>query len=252
MAGVDIAPKNSPGSPPVDWTGVRRVYKMMQDLFYLVTEPFGIQLTSSRNRDLAHLIAGIDSLDRNLDILEELDEREEFSHALIQYLNGQSASIESMHATAEVSDRMMILKEILVRRKIQTQFCETAGRVLKLTEQKRLAATETDMIRYLKEEWRLTGDLPVMIMGDESNERFERFFFLCCEMMTAVDMIQDARADFREGQISVRPSLTLYLRLLGVFLLPMPVLLWRFPNPLNLFRYAWAFLWHVYGPGDYV
>ncbi|MDB4766952.1 hypothetical protein OAG71_04610 [bacterium] len=237
-----------PAVAEIDWTNVRLVYKKMQDDFWLITSPFGIELDDQTCLYLAHLIGTIDSIDRTLDELPDLKQRVGFSQSLTDYLSGRTKTIESEFTSPEVNRRMENLRSAIILQDVQHEFCQTVTRVFAHTEAKRSATTEQKMISEMREEWRLTGRLTVLIMGAKTTADFEKFFYLCCEMMTAVDMIQDARDDYRNGQISVPPRISLYLRLMGEFLFPMPKLIWRFPRPLNLFRYTFSFLFHVYGP----
>ena len=101
----------------------------------------------------------------------------------------------------------LFLKEAIHRLGISTKFCDTVADVVDHGEAKRVAKTESEMIGHLVEEWRLTGMLPVLFLGDLSNDDFEEFFFECCAAMPAIDMLQDARRDFREGQITIRPTI---------------------------------------------
>ena len=55
----------------VDWKGIRRVYRKMNEEFYLITEPFGISIDEDLNVDLGNLIAAIDVVDRTLDTIED-------------------------------------------------------------------------------------------------------------------------------------------------------------------------------------
>jgi hypothetical protein len=98
------------------------------------------------------------------------------------------------------------------------------------------------MIAELIAEWRSTGHLTVLMLGHKSTPQFERFFYLACEMMPAIDTIQDARFDFRTGQTAIRPTIGLYARLVGVFVFPLPRLIYYFPDRWSLFKYAFSFL----------
>lgn len=228
--------------PPMDWTNVRAVYKKLQDDFHLLTEPFGIAIPKERNRDLAQLIGAIDVVDRELDQINLAESREVFIEAVLAFLRGESL-ILNVDASAELLQRMEILKEAIERIGIQEVFCDTVQQVIKHGESKRVAQTDDDMIHHLIEEWRLTGVLPVLFLREFSTPEFEQFFYLCCATMPAIDMLQDARMDYRSGQISVRPSIVLHLKLLKVLCAPLPKLAWLFPAPLTLVRYAFSFIW---------
>lgn len=227
---------------PMDWTNVREVYKKLQDDFHLLTEPFGIFVPEDRNRDLAQLIGAIDVVDRELDRIEEVESREVFITNVLSFLRGESVEL-NVDASVELADRMMILREAIERLGIQKKFCDTVREVVDHGEAKRLASTNDAMIHHLVEEWRLTGMLPVLFLGELATPAFEKFFYLCCATMPAIDMLQDARMDYRSGQIGVRPSIGLHLKLLKVFCCPLPRLLFLFPSPATLLRYAFSFVW---------
>jgi len=227
---------------PMDWTNVREVYKKLQDDFHLLTEPFGIFVPEDRNRDLSQLIGAIDVVDRELDGIEEAESRDIFVGEVLAYLRGKSSTV-NVEASRELTDRMAILRAAIERLGIQEKFCNTVKEVIDHGEAKRIADTDSEMIHHLVEEWRLTGVLPVLFLREFSNTKFEEFFYLCCATMPAIDMLQDARMDYRNGQIGVRPSIRLHLKLLKVFCSPLPKLVWLFPSPLTLIRYAMSFIW---------
>ena len=231
---------------PIDWTNVRPVYKKLQDDFHLLVAPFGVEVSPTRNLHLSHLIATIDSLDRNLDNLDAASERTEFAEALIAYLDGSTATMETSLATDEVVRRTGSMKAVIVAADVQREFCATAKQILIHTEAKRLATDAREMVEQMRIEWRLTGHLTILLLGKASTSAFDRFFFLLCEAMTAIDMIQDAVDDYRTGQISVRPCPALYLRLTAEFLMPLPKLIWLFPKRTNMMKYAFGFLREVY------
>ncbi len=226
----------------MDWKNVRGVYKKLQDDFHLLTEPFGIFVPDDRNRDLSQLIGAIDVVDRELDRIETADGRNVFIDDVLGYLRGENATI-SVAATPELNERMEILREAIERLEIQCQFCDTVKEVVDHGEAKRIASTNEDMIHHLVEEWRLTGVLPVLFLRELSTPAFEKFFYLCCATMPAIDMLQDARMDYGSGQIGVRPTARLHLELLWIFLKPLPKLAWLFPSPWTLVRYAVSFIW---------
>ena len=228
---------------PVDWTNVRGVYKKLQTDFHLLTDPFGIVVPDDRNVDLSHLICAIDVVDRNLDRIENALDRQQFMTATLDFLRGNVPLLQINDGSKELMWRMDCLREIVARLGIAEEFCDTVKAIVDHGEAKRLANSEDEMIAHLVEEWRLTGMLPVLVLGELSTPAFERFFFHCCATMPAIDMLQDARMDYRNGQISIRPTFRLHWKLLKILLSGLPRLLRHFPKPLTLFRYAFSFIW---------
>jgi len=228
----------------MDWTNVRAVYRKLQDDFHLLTEPFGIFVPDDRNLDLSQLIGAIDVVDRELDKIAEAKDREVFIAKVLRYLRGESQTLNIPDSiSVELLERMAILREAIERLRIQNEFCDTVQKVVDHGESKRIATSNKEMIHHLVEEWRLTGVLPVLFLRELSTPAFEKFFYLCCATMPAIDMIQDAGMDFRSGQISVKPTIGLYFKLAKIFFGPLPKLLVLFPSPLTLVRYAMSFVW---------
>jgi hypothetical protein len=232
-------------SSPVDWVNVRAVYRKLHDEFPRITEPFGIAISQEQNRDLAHLICAIDSIDQVIDEIQCSAERDSLAESIVDFIAGRKTQFAfDSPNIAGLVDRIYCLRNVVVRRGVQVEFAKTAAQVLFHSEQKRMATTVNDMVDHLNREWRLSGDLTVLVLGQTDNERFVRFFGLCCEMMTVVDMVPDAKADYASGQLSVRPGLCLYLRLLGSFVVRAPVALSRFPKKLQLLGYAAKFIFN--------
>ena len=178
----------------MDWSNVRGVYRKLQDDFHLLTEPFGIFVPADRNLDLSQLIGAIDVVDRELDTIDAARDRESFITNVLSFLRGETAEL-NVADSEELVNRMWILREAIERLGIQSAFCDTIQQVIDHGEEKRVAQTNKEMIHHLVEEWRLTGVLPVLFLRQLSTPEFEKFFYLCCATMPAIDMIQDARMD---------------------------------------------------------
>jgi hypothetical protein len=226
---------------PVDWYQVRSVYRKLHADFQVLTRPFGIRISRELDQDLAHLIGAIDVVDRELDGIEGADQRKAFGVALLRYLRGSAFAVDHDSDSIELVSRIRVLRRIIVRRKIQASFCKTVEEILRNTEAKRQSMNASQMIGHLITEWRSTGHLTVLFLGNHSTPEFEKFFHLACEMMPAIDTIQDARSDYRKGQMKIRPSIGFYLKLVAVLGLPLPKLFYLFPARWSLFKYAISF-----------
>lgn len=242
MTASSNTPDNFVAPLEMNWSNVRAVYRKLQDDFHLLTEPFGIFVPDDRNLDLSQLIGAIDVVDRELDTIDDAIDRDVFIAQVLGFLRGESAQL-SIDGSKELLDRMAILREAIERLEIQTEFCDAVQKSVDHGESKRIATTNVEMIHHLVEEWRTTGMLPVLFLRELSTPAFEKFFYLCCATMPAIDMIQDASMDYRRGQISVRPTVGLYFQLMKIFFSPLPKLMFLFPSPLTLVRYAMSFVW---------
>ena len=114
----------------VDWTGIRPVYRKMNEEFYLITKPFGISIDEELNVDLGNLIAAIDVVDRTLDTINEKAEREAYAAATVAFLKSDQplssiAGFPLKRLTEELDTRLTELREIICRGNIQALFAET-------------------------------------------------------------------------------------------------------------------------------
>lgn len=241
---VNLAVQNS--IELIDWSKVRSVYRKLHTDFHVLTAPFGIKISAQMNQDLAHLISLIDAVDRDLDELKLLADRQAFGHAVVAYLKGDLAEIDTPTVSKELALRLCFLREIVERRNIAVAFADAVAAIFDHTEAKRQTADVDDMFKHLTIEGWYTGRLPILVMHGKTTPAFENFFCLFCELMTVVDMIQDARSDYRNDEIKVRPGVSLYGKLLAAFVLPLPKLFYRFPKPLKLVKYCLSFLHELY------
>lgn len=226
----------------IDWYSVRPVYRKLHTDFHILLKPFGIEVDSELNVDLAHLICAIDAVDQVVDDIDNDEQRVAFGDALVHYLLTNQWDVSSAHETPELFFRMEHLRDLTIRRGVNAEFAATVERILFHTEAKRQATNAPEMNSHLVKEWRLTGHLTVLVLGTNSTPEFEKFFYLACEMMPAVDTIQDAFSDYRKGQIQFRPNVGMYIWLIALFAIPLPKLFLLFPNRIGLMKYAISFI----------
>jgi len=243
-AAVNIAVQNS--IELIDWSQVRSVYRKLHTDFHVLTKPFGIEISEQMNQDLAHLISLIDAVDRDLDELNQFADRQTFGRSVVAFLKGDITEIETATVSKELALRLSFLREIVVRRNIADNFAKAVDAIFEHTEAKRQTSDSNEMLKHLTVEGWYTGRLPILVLNEHSNAGFEKFFYLFCELMTVVDMIQDAHADYRNDEIIVRPDVTLYGKLMATFVLTLPKLFYRFPSPLKLVKYCLSFLYELY------
>ncbi len=221
-----------------EWTNVRSDYRSLHAEFWRLTDPFGIELTPDLSLDLAHLIAAMDAVDRELDGLAERSLREQFSRQVVSFLANESPWQYASHSETNLAGRLVELRRVMVRRHVQLRFAATVQSIFRLSEEKRNACAISQYMQLVRREWRLAGELPILILGRVSTPRFESFFFSLCETMHAVDTVLDARNDYRSGLIAVRPGPVFYAMLVTQLAIHVAYLLFKCPSRLQLVRYA--------------
>ncbi len=226
--------------PAMDWTHVRPVYRALHAEFWRLTRPFGIELSPGESLDLAHLIAAMDAVDREVDELNERPSRERLCRQVAGFLASDLPWEHAAQSAYELGHRLTELRHVIVRHEVRSPFVATVESIFRLSEEKRFVPGGTQFLQTIRREWRLAGALPLMILGQKSTPRFKVFFLSLCEAMHAVDTMLDARRDFREGRTRIRPGLMFYLTLCIQLAKDCSLLFIRFPHRTQLMRYAIA------------
>jgi hypothetical protein len=221
-----------------DWTGIRPVYRRMNSEFWRLTRPFGIELTATNRLDLSVQIAVMDAIDRELDILAGAGPRSDFSRQVVRFLMNDSDWEYTCVTAFDLTPRLAAFKDTLWRLDVVDQVTAVATEVLSLTERKRTLTDRHAFLDCLEQEWRLAGRFPILMLGENSNERFENWFLAFCQAMHIFDTGLDLKSDFAAGEIRLRPGFAVYSSLLGRLLSRGPGLWFRFPAKWNLARYG--------------
>ena len=122
-AAVNIAAQNS--IELIDWSQVRSVYRKLHTDFHVLTKPFDIEISGQMNQDLAHLISLIDAVDRDLDELSVLADRQTFGQAVVAYLKSDRETIETTTVSAELALRPELFKRNCRAAKHSRRICRS-------------------------------------------------------------------------------------------------------------------------------
>lgn len=229
--------------PSPDWSNVRSIYKKLSDEFHILTGPFGVNLDSKTRAYLDHLIIVIDDVDQCVDELSTKESRDEITGSLISFLKGPDREWNNPLATDRMMRQMGILKEVILESKVQDEFIEAAESIFYNTEAKRHTPDLDLLIDYVLKEGEATARLPLSVIGCRDNKAFTAFFTRLCTLMGIADLIFDARSDYRSNYISVKPSLSLYLKLHRIMIREGWKLLMSFPKKRQFVSYCLRFTW---------
>ncbi len=239
---TNMAPTVAPYERLVDWTGVRAIYKRLSDEFHVLTGAFNITLPLEQKYRLDVLLAGIDCVDRTLDALEAKEDRDALTEAMLSYLEGERDHLASPHASAELSTRLNAIRQIVGQTGISEPFMQAARIIFDQTEKKRHTQEAGVMLDMVEREGAATAQLPLSVMRSAGSPDFRRFFQDLCQMMGLADLLLDAREDYRTGQMRVRPTVSLYIRILWRLTCGGWKVQKSFPQPWAFIRYCLRFL----------
>lgn len=227
--------------PLPHWHGVRPIYRKLSDEFHILTSTFHITIDPQIKVCLDHLIIAIDEIDTCVDELPTKDERDDMTNSLINYLKDHRKDWSHTHATASLSIKIKNLKKVVHKLNIQDDFIEAAKTIFHFTEIKRHTKKTHHLINYVCLEGQATALLPLAIMGVKNNSPFGVFFTRLCMIMGVADLVIDAKPDYKQGLILLKPTFTLYLKLCNIAIRDGVKLLISIPRKIQFVRYCYRF-----------
>ena len=232
---------------PIDWDSIRPIYKKLSDELHVLTSSYGIEISPEIKMHLDHLITVIDTVDQSIDTLEDDSERVELSNAIVDFLTSQSSEINHYLASPELNTKLSIIRSIVHQEGSVQDFTRAAKIVFDYTERKRHTSSVDELISFVQTEGSATADLTISIMQVKDHHAFRMFFARLCMLMGIADLIVDARSDYKNNYIKVKPALFLYYRLIVILVKEGLKLIWHFPRRVSFLfyciRFGWTLLW---------
>lgn len=223
----------------VDWEGIRPIYRKLSDEFHVLLSSFDVNITDKTKIHLDHLICCIDEVDKVLDDIPDQNLREELSREMISLIDGTSLHLAESLNFPSLEKRLLMLKKIADDLNISARIIKAAKIIFSRTEEKRHVKKLDDFIPLVMEEGAATAELPLSILGAESNHKFDSFFENLCSLMGIADLVVDARDDFKQGIIAMKPSLGIYPRLIWITIVRGLKLLFSIPNKVRFLLYCY-------------
>lgn len=226
---------------PPSWVNVRPIYKKLSDEFHILTNAFGISLTEREKLNMDHLITVIDEVDNCIDDIPSKADRDSITEALVSFLKDEHKVWTHPIAPKSLRERIDLIKVILHESNIVDDFISIAKVIFHFTEIKRHTEDQDKLIDYIQEEGIATAKLPLLFMNESSESPFGVFFSALCQLMGIADLVFDAKEDYSNNYIAVKPSITLYLKLSKIMFLEGLRILYRFPQKLKFLVYCCKF-----------
>jgi hypothetical protein len=132
------------------------------------------------------------------------------------------------------------LRAVIVRRGIVARFVALTEAALANTERMRGALTAADYIARCELEGLILVDLTALVLGDPG-ERVIAFLYAIARPANLWDKLVDARADFANGELAIRPGLGFHVRLATRLVATLTPAVRAHPRPRYLA--AWLASW---------
>ena len=161
--------------------------------------------------------------------------------SLIEFLENDASAWSHPSATPSLSRKMEHIKLIVHRVDIVEEFVDAARIIFHNTEIKRHTTDIGQLLAFITDEGRATARLPLSILRVDPAEPFGTFFTRLCTLMGMADLIFDAREDYQNGILAMKPSIGLYVKLHGIMIKEGLRLLRSFPDKLKFLVYCFKF-----------
>jgi len=227
--------------PRPSWDGVRPIYRKLSDEFSVLTDAYQIEINDKIKEQLDHLIVSIDDVDQSIDDLHEKSERDAITASLLAYLDDDQLEWKYTNAPTSFLKKIENLKHVVLARSIKEEFIQASREIFDVTERKRHTQNQDELIAYIEQEGRATARLPLSFLGIGVEEKFGMFFTKLCMIMGIADLIFDARQDYKDGLIKVKPGLGLYLTLIKIVMIQGFKMIFDFPQKLKFLVYCFKF-----------
>lgn len=172
---------------------------------------FGATLPASVERDVATLTAAIEEVDRILDDTSDVASRSRFGRRVLAALDGGDPLVSGVDLSAL---RATLARASATPDDTTRRFRALVERELDVTERRRTTRDVGTFIHAVEEEGRLTVAMLLVLVEAHTPPSFATFLRRVAEASTLFDALVDATADYRRGEMSIRPSVALHLVIL--------------------------------------
>ena len=223
-----------------DWDGIRPEYFKIWADFPKTARPFGITLSPQQLVALQYLLIGMDLIDSAIDRVTERPVRLRLCTSILAWMQGAPDDYP-LQENLE-TERVEPLRHLISDRLVLASFLTSASRVFSASEGKRNATTASEMVSHLVAEGQAAAEMTVILLGENTNKRFNQFLFRIMRIGTIVDTLLDAEDDFKSGLLPLAPNRIFRWRLKFAIGWQLPGLIVGFPDRLLLWRYCLSYI----------
>ena len=227
------------GTP--DWGSSRSIYRNLSEELNVLTDAYAVEVDERTKLMLDHLILAIDEVDQYVDELPTLEERNETTSSILDYLMDDKKEWRQILAPESLSLKMQTLRSIVFELDVVERFHKAVSDIFDYTERKRHTLSEAELIEFVMLEGKATAELPLSILKIDADHKFGEFFNNLCKLMGVADLVIDAKSDFKSDYISIKPKLGMYFTLNSILVKEGLRLVWSFPQKLRFFVYCTKF-----------
>lgn len=211
-------------------------------VFTTFAKAFRVELSRQTLEDLKVLLPVMETTEKTLGSLTDPDEREAFVAHVLGFYRGEREPYPAK--AGEVEHLLLALRDALRRRDRVELFVDMLDRIFKAREVMMSTEDIDEFLAARLEDGVLAANFAQVFVDEQPNRMLlADFKVLVSKMFNCVDTLLDARKDYAEGQVKVKPTFRFYRKVgwtaAGLFL----TFFRRVPSFSSLVRVTW----HVTG-----
>jgi hypothetical protein len=213
---------------------VRQEYEALARDFGVLAAQFGVTVDDALQRDLVLVAAAFETVDRHVDTTPCAVDRARLCAAITRSLREGHTEGLLCGNCADLAPTLIALRSRLLALSALEAFVVQVDRFFVRSEELRLTQSGAEFVRCVLDEARCAGKMTLLLILAAGSTRFPRFFLVLSQIANLVDKLHDVRGDWARGEIAVRPSFGLHLRLLTAFAIRLPELFLLSTRPFRL------------------
>ncbi|HEY5920121.1 MAG TPA: hypothetical protein VIV11_00565 [Kofleriaceae bacterium] len=216
-------------------TRVRPEYVALAAELAFLREAFALPCTQTHRAEVSATLGSFECIDRYYDTEALAAARRALADEVVNVVAGSQPARD---LPPELVDRLATLHRVFAAHHAVAGVAAHLARFVEITERARTTLSPRDYIAAVEEEGRLTAEMVLLLFDGDPPSPFADFFTRLGVVGNLVDKLCDVRADFAAGELALRPSAALYLRLATAFVRHASILFVQFPRRWTLL--AWG------------
>jgi len=221
--------------PTVPVRSIRPDYEALANTLPLLARQFNCSISDASHRDVATMLAAVESVDWHLDRRPTQSDRERFGEVVVARLCESNTGADDL--PGDVGARIGELRQVLKRRGVQKPFARITRGIFRNAERMRTAGSISEYSsRACREGLLLVG--ASLLLLPEVDDRLRAWLIRMAGPANLADKLRDAQDDFRAGELAMRPGIRFYSLLATHLTVQLAAALWFHPHPWFLWRWA--------------
>ncbi|MFA7686105.1 MAG: hypothetical protein WCX95_04890 [Candidatus Gracilibacteria bacterium] len=221
--------------------GVRPQYGKGVKYIGIMANDFDCPMGPEDQQNLQVLFDAVECIDRYIDSQPSIEEMDEMFDQIIGFLQENNTQINVQEGQGplpqELLTQLATLKEMLGQIENRDDFFAHVVNLKEITHRLRITRDVRQYVADSLSGGKETAALSFSVMDENRfNQAFKDFFELAGATGNLIDDIVDAKADYANGEIALKPNIGFYLIALGHAIKNLVKAAWLYPKKMKRLR----------------